>query len=480
VQVLSRYYAVNFMSLRLRLSLLYSAILALTLIVFGMGVYFALSQITYQNLKSTLASEAKDEAERVLQYSNNNGILRFPPRGVNWKYRTDVPYMQLCEPDGRVVDHIGNGVATEPLLPQTQLDAENSTSFVTPMPTNDGRLLVYSYPIIAKDGQPIGIVLAAQSLNGVDRTLGLLRNALVLGGSVVTLSAFGVGWVLSGTALRPINRLTATARRIGRERNFGRRVDYNGPPDEVGRLATTFNTMLTELQAAYAQVEHALQAQRRFVADASHELRTPLTTIRGNLGLLQRQPPISPADRDAVLADMVDETERMSRLVNDLLVLARTDAGRPLRSEPVSLKPLVDEMCRTAHALSTTHTIVCANDLDVAACGDEDALKQVVLILLDNALRYTPAHGTVTLATGVTGEHVTISVRDTGSGIPPDLLPHIFERFRRGDVARSGTGTGLGLSIAKALVDAQGGTIMVDSSQGHGSVFTVTLPRATA
>ncbi len=465
------------MSLRLRLSLLYSAILALTLIVFGVGVYVASAEITYGNLKNTLASEAENEANRVLQY----GTLRFPPRGVDSKYGTDLPYMQLCAPDGTVVAHSGEGVTPASLVtPSAHLNAENKKSYAVPVATDNGRLLVYTHPIVTRNGQLLGIMVAARSLNGLDNALGTLRTALITGGSVVTFLAFGVGWVLSGTALRPITRLTATARRIGAERNFGRRVDYSGPPDEVGRLATTFNTMLTELQAAYAQVEHALQAQRRFVADASHELRTPLTTIRGNLGLLQRQPPIDPADRDAVLADMVDETERMSRLVNDLLVLARTDAGRPLRSEPVPLQPLIDEMCRTAHALSTTHTIVCANDLDVAACGDEDALKQIVLILLDNALRYTPPPGTVTLGTGASGEQVTISVRDTGSGIAPDLLPHIFERFRRGDVARSGGGTGLGLSIAKALVDAQGGSIAVDSARGRGSIFTVTLPRATA
>ncbi len=463
------------MSLRLRLSLLYSAILALTLIVFGTGVYLALSQITYQNLKGTLASEAADEANRVLQF----GELQFPPRGGSSKFATDPSlFMQLCQPNG-------TPVAYSPNLPSALLPVSNEAlqkaAYGIPhydiASIDDERLLLYTKPIV-REQKVFGIVVAAQSLDSIDRTLGPLRTAFVTVGSVVTLFAFGVGWVLSGTALRPINRLTATARRIGRERDFGRRVDYTGPPDEVGRLATTFNTMLTELQAAYAQVEHALQAQRRFVADASHELRTPLTTIRGNLGLLQRQPPISPADHDAVLADMVDETERMSRLVNDLLVLARTDAGRALRNEPVPLKPLIDEMCRTAHALSTTHTIVCANELDVAACGDEDALKQVVLILLDNALRYTPSGGTVTLATGTSGQHVTISVRDTGPGIAPDLLPHIFERFRRGDVARSGTGTGLGLSIAKALVDAQGGTIAVDSASEHGSTFTVTLPRA--
>ena len=151
--------------------------------------------------------------------------------------------------------------------------------------------------------------------------------------------AFGVGWWLAGTALRPIKRITRTAQEIGAAQDFGRRVSYDGPPDEVGRLASTFNTMLSSLQAAY-------HTQRRFVADASHELRTPLTSIRGNLGLLKREPPIAETDRVAVIDDLVSESERLSRLVADLLTLARSDTGRPLRQEPVPLGPLVGDVIR--------------------------------------------------------------------------------------------------------------------------------------
>jgi signal transduction histidine kinase len=138
--------------------------------------------------------------------------------------------------------------------------------------------------------------------------------------------------LLAGAALRPIQHITETAQAIGAERDFGRRVEYAGPRDEVNWLARTFNAMLGELQGAYRQMEDSLQAQRRFAADASHELRTPLTTIRGNLGLLQREPPIAPEDRVAAINDMVDETERLMRLVNSLLLLARADAHQPLRA----------------------------------------------------------------------------------------------------------------------------------------------------
>lgn len=456
------------MSLRLRLSLLYSTILALTLIVFGVGVYLASAYLTYGTMEDTLKSAANGIVNSAnFQLTN----FRLPAQFAN-----NQTLAQTCDLQGNVLHRTGN--LALPLDPDQLTVIQQGQPFVIFQNVNDTRMLVYGTPVQGRNFS--GVLLVARDVTEQDRTLGVLRKSLLAGGSIVTLLAFGIGWVLSGTALRPINRITGTARAIGSERDFSQRVDYAGPRDEVGRLATTFNTMLTELQAAYAQVEHALQTQRRFVADASHELRTPLTSIRGNLGLLQRQPPINAADRDAVLDDMVDETERMGRLVNDLLTLARTDAGRPLRNEPVPLKPLIDDVCRTAHALSTTHTIMCMNDVDVAVCGDADAIKQIALILLDNALRYTPAPGTVTLATGVSGQQVTINVRDTGPGIAPDLLPHIFERFRRGDAARSGGGTGLGLAIAKALVDAQHGTINVNSTPERGSVFTVTLPRATA
>ncbi|MBV9788657.1 MAG: HAMP domain-containing histidine kinase, partial [Chloroflexi bacterium] len=285
-------------------------------------------------------------------------------------------------------------------------------------------------------------------------------------------------WVLSGIALRPIDRITHTAQAIGAERDFGRRVSYIGPHDEIGRLTTTFNEMLTELQSAYRQEAQALQAQRRFVADASHELRTPLTTIRGNIALLQREPPINDEDRIEVLSDMAGESERMSRLVNDLLMLARADAGRPLRSEAVAIKPLIEDVCRKVKVLAPQHNIDCSDLQELAVRGDEDAIKQVLLILLDNARKFTPPRGKITVSLTEQPEQIAIHVRDTGIGIDPTAIPHIFERFYRGDVSRTGGGAGLGLSIAQTLVKSQQGTLAVESTPGEGSVFTISLPKA--
>jgi len=319
----------------------------------------------------------------------------------------------------------------------------------------------------------------ARSLVEYDQSLNTLRGLLVSGSVLATMTTFGLGWVFAGAALRPINRITQTAQAIGAERNFDRRVNYSGPNDEVGRLATTFNEMLTELQSAYRHVEQALHAQRRFVADASHELRTPLTTIRGNLGLLERQPPISAEDRLAVMADTVEECDRVIRLINSLLVLARADSGLALRKEPIPIQPLVEDMCRQAKLLASERTVRCENVLDVSLLGDRDALKQVLLILLDNAIKYTPPSGTITIATAAREGQVAIHIRDTGQGILPAALPHIFERFYRVDAARARAGVGLGLAIAKELVEAHGGAITVESQPGQGSQFTVTLPNAS-
>ncbi len=215
------------------------------------------------------------------------------------------------------------------------------------------------------------------------------------------------------------------------------------------------------------------------MADASHELRTPLTSIRGNLALLRRDPPISEADRAAVLADTEEESERMSRLVHDLLQLARADAGRPLATEPLEAGTLIDEVCRQVRAIAPVRHIECDTAGTLSVLGDRDALRQVLLILLDNGLKFTPPSAGIWVSASDTADTVTISVRDSGPGIDPAALPHIFERFYRGDAARSGTGTGLGLAIARQLVNAQGGAIDVASHLGEGSVFTVTLPRAS-
>jgi signal transduction histidine kinase len=314
-------------------------------------------------------------------------------------------------------------------------------------------------------------VQVARPLTERNRTLQSLATTLISAGSLITLIAFGIGWVFSGVTFAPIHRMTQTAQGIGDERDFSRRVDYAGPQDEVGQLASTFNAMLTCLQDAFQKVEHSLQMQRDFVADVSHELRTPLTTLRGNLGLLRRKP--LDEEQTDILNDMVDESDRLIRLVNDLLQLARADAGRNLAKESVDVAVLLEETIRQARQLDSQRGINLESAPNLNVMGDRDAIKQVFLIALDNALKHSS--GDVNVTARQNGPRVEIRVQDFGEGISPEILEHVFERFYRGEETSTIPGSGLGLSIAKSLVEGMQGVIDIQSEPGKGSIMVIRL-----
>jgi signal transduction histidine kinase len=258
-------------------------------------------------------------------------------------------------------------------------------------------------------------------------SLNTLRLILVIGSSVVLLAAFAVGWLLAGEALRPTHRITRTARAIGAERTFSRRVEHQGPADEVGQPAVTFTEMLVELESGYRQLESALRAQRRFVADASHELRNPLTTVRGDIELLRREPPVEPAERLELLRDTTDEVEWLLRLINQLLVLARADVGLDMRREPVPLRPPLEDIRRQTKLISPGSRILC--DLppeQVAALGDRDALKQVLLILIGNAYVHTAPRTEIRVSAEALEGSVLVRAAAPGPGISPGALSHIL------------------------------------------------------
>ena len=468
------------MSIRLRLTLLFSAILALALTGFSAMLYGTQSQSMIAAEEHMLAEAARGLIERR-QFDERQFEDQPPPPPErdedvsDRRFGARTMYTQVVSPQGEVTNRSENlDEVTLPLSDAGWQAVQNGETWVETASVEDERLLIYSAPVV-EQGRTTEVVQIASSLAEQDQHLATLGRNLLIGSGAATIIAFGAGWVLSGAALRPVHRITQTAYAIGAERDFGRRVDHAGPNDEIGQLATTFNAMLAELQVAYRQVEQSLQQQRQFVADVSHELRTPLTTIRGNLALLRREPSISPDDKADVMDDMVGETERLIRLVNDLLTLAHAEAGRQLRREPVPVKPLVEDVCRQAKTLAPDRTITCALLPDAAVAGDQDALKQVLLSLMDNALKHTT--GPIAVTATATEKDVAVSIQDAGPGIEPDVLPHVFERFYRGREARTKPGIGLGLPIAKTLIEAQGGTIAVDGNPGQGNVFTVTLPR---
>jgi len=456
------------LSIRLRLTLLYCLILALTLMALSLALYFKISNDTMSLVDDALRAE---ELRIIESPWFKLGQIAYSTQ----KLAAAEVYVQTLDLEGKILDRTENlGDFTIPITPATYNRVSDGEFQIETVTVDSGQLRVFSKRVKDIHGS-IGIIQVGRSLTDYDQTLETLRRLLMIGILFGLIVAFGMGWLLAGVTLRPIARIASTAQRIGRDCDFNRRVENSGYNDELGQLVITINEMLSKLQEAYQNVNHTLQAQRRFVADASHELRTPLTTIRGNLELLRRDPPITKEDQNAAVSDMVEESERLIRLVNDLLVLARTDAGYRLQSIPVALQPLVREVCRQVQSLGPDRPITCNAVKDIAVLGDRDALKQILLIFLDNAFKYT--QGAIRLYATSQGQQVAICVTDSGPGMDAQRLEHIFDRFYRGDEARSGSGVGLGLSIASALAEAQNGQIRVESQQDRGSTFSVVLPK---
>jgi signal transduction histidine kinase len=345
-----------------------------------------------------------------------------------------------------------------------------------------------SYTETSAGSRVIGIELVGESLQRQDDVLKLFNQLLRTAGAGGVLLATWGGWLLAGRALAPVNRITSTADAIARQgdaqESLQTRLDVNESGDELARLAITFNDMLE-------RIERAFLGQRRFVADASHELRTPLTAIRGNVDVLLRHASsgreLEPDDLQESLGDMKRESARMARLIDDLLLLARTDAegiGHMVRPEPVSLEVVAREAFRTGESLANGQRMHLTIRQPLMIYGDGDRLVQVMIILLDNAVRHTPPGGTVDLiidaADAMDGKLLCarIQVVDSGEGIPPEHLSHLFERFYRveGSRSRQAGGSGLGLAIALAIVRGHNGWIEVESPEGKGTHITVWLP----
>lgn len=465
------------MSLRLRLTLWYTGILAAALILVSVAVYFTLWFTLNQQTNDFLNARAQQYA-RALIFVGVGGpgpASRIREQIANFNPDT---YAQFVTRDGSRFSNTTNLPSGWP-VDKSIIDRALRTGQTVPQTVRLGdiTLRIDNFPLNTPDGQPFGVLQLGRDITQQQSSLAGLREVLILAGLSGILAAFGAGWLLARQALRPIGRVAQTAQDIGDSRDFARRVAYKGPNDELGRLCTTFNDMLGHIQDAYQQIENALQAQRRFVADASHELRTPLTTIRGNIGLLSAAPEVSNQDREEALEDMSSEAERMSRLVSNLLVLARADAGLHIAKQPVHLEDVMQEVYRQARVLSNGVALRLDPPEEAEVVGSPDYLKQLLLILVDNAIKNTPSGGEVRIGDPIEDGYVRLTVSDTGRGIPAEAMPHIFERFYQADKSRTGGGTGLGLAIAKWIADEHEGRIEVQSQVGAGSTFTVWLPR---
>lgn len=330
---------------------------------------------------------------------------------------------------------------------------------------------VHAYRLVNAEGA-FGLVQIIGDAQFINDTVSDVQAALIIVGAVAVVLSLLAGYVIAISGMRPLERVVQVAAKIEAE-DLGRRIHAENAPAEVQRLSDTFDAMLDRLETAFA-------AQRDFVMDMSHELRTPLAALRGNIDVLLLDESLDAESRDQ-LQRMSREVQRMIRLTSNLLYSAHAEAGREVAKAPVELDVLVLEACRQARALRPEVSLKIAEEDQVTVTGDYDLLKQVVLNLLDNALKYSGPGTTVTVS--VTGDEreAWVTVVDQGQGISPEQLPHIFERMYRAENGqRRTTGAGLGLSISDWIARAHGGRITVESESGVGSTFTLVLPREAA
>ena len=330
-----------------------------------------------------------------------------------------------------------------------------------------GRVRAAAVPLML-EGHQIGTLVVAASKTRLRTILSALQWRIATASSVGLLLAIAVGYSVVRRSLRPLTLMVRQIASIQASGDLSQRVGPTGVEDEVGQLASTFDRMLARLQDAF-------RVQRQFLSDASHQLRTPLAVVRGHLEILQQQK-LTPAQAQRALGIATAGLDDMAKVVQDLLLLARLDEGIPLERRAVDVDLILREAVLRALPPSARAATIDAQP-SLVALGDPDRLVQVLSNLITNAVQHGGSGVAINLAARQDGTHVTITVSDTGPGIPPDELPHIFERFYRGAQARRHSGgVGLGLPIAASLVQAMDGEISAHSSGGHGTTFTIVLP----
>ncbi|MGN6033339.1 MAG: ATP-binding protein [Thermomicrobiales bacterium] len=486
-------------SLRFRLTAWFTLMLIVILVTFGVMLRTVLLQSLENDVNQRLLNSAPQIPTQTQVYLTNDANSPYsvvPPDFQNLVLSGIWAAMILVNQTdaGYSLSYIEDPKPTIP-DPEDSLKSLDYTNVLTTgkpevqTTTVDGkpaRVVLYPFDNIGL-GRVTAIAVVGQSDESLNKTIDLLTQILLLTGGIGMLAAAGIGWIVAGQALAPIGRIIRAADQIALNQNdvsLSKRLPVPRSSDELALLALTFNNMLERLEAAFA-------AQQRFVADASHELRTPLTAMRGNVDVLLRQLRSGREVPHDVLEESLDdvhrEGDRMGRLITDLLTLARTDAsglGARTAMVPVQLEVVAQEAFRTGQALARGQDLVLDIRKPVVVIGEADKLTQVVIILLENAIRHTPEGGTITLtldeipASGDDPAAATISVEDSGEGITAEHLPHLFERFYRVEGARSRAsgGTGLGLSIALSIVREHEGWIDVESGPGLGTIFTISIP----
>jgi two-component system OmpR family sensor kinase len=512
-----------YIPLPFRLTFFYTCILGLALWGFGWLVYGQAEQRAYQNLDATLSSRATSVqlGKELLAGSsstnaNNTNSIPAVLSSVNGLGEDGVAIevldahlnllagTSISQNDGlqpSVDSIIDSPVPWDTHAIQTLLASNGRETSVYSTITYDHQQ-VRVYTLLSTAFGVTHFIQAAQAETSIAQSLSNLRLLLLQGGFLVLLFATLGGLLIGYGTLTSVRRITHTARQISQSGNFSQRLPLARASlikhDEFATLTTTFNEMLASLENTYQQ-------QQRFLADASHALRAPITSLRCNLDLLATAPDLPPQEVQAALDDARAEAERMGKLVNDLLLLARNDEaswGQHKQHGDVGVGDVPEAQSYQSVDLDSLlldifrqYRLLDANKHDgrraaphlslqhitpAQIYGDANKLRQAIVALLDNAMKYTPPEGTVSLALSIEGDYAQLVVSDTGLGIATQDLPHIFERFYRAESAQSKSGSGLGLPIAQGIVQEHSGCIEVASTPDIGSTFTIRLPLLTS
>jgi two-component system OmpR family sensor kinase len=480
-----------FHSIRTKLTLWYTALLGIMLVSF--------SGISYVFTRSTLS----DNLDRSLHSEVTwvNGFIEPQAKKVRLKRSALLELQQLkksapapeetaqISTDSAAVDEIWNQIYQHTILsPRRQyiqiLDRNGDLLYRSPSLGKQSLQFTdipYGWIKLATthndEGQELRIastqndyvkILVAYPLEELNEVLdGIFSIFLILAPVALLISVIG-GWFLAHRSLKPVDTITKTAREISAQ-NLNQRLPAQAVDDELGRLTATFNDMIGRLQESFSQIQ-------QFSADASHELRTPLTIMRGEIEVALRRKRLPTPTRE-LLTSVHDELVRLSSIVESLMILIKTESGRlAFQFSDIALDEMIRELMEDTQVLASTKKIsVESLQLDhVTIRGDAARLKQLILNLIENAIKYTPQRGTITFAVMREANEAVVSISDTGIGIPKRDLQKVFDRFYR--VKSDGSGSGLGLAIAKWIAEAHHGTIRVSSREKKGSTFTVSLP----
>ena len=452
------------MSLRLRLTMLYATLMGAILFVIGMAVLMVVSILLLNQIDDHLESVQESIVENITVGPLGKVEINF----ANTELGPDV-YVQVWSLVGELQSSFGNfgNFENKPFDPDS---LRITHPIYRNLNTEDWHIRVLSIPLKQR-GHIIAVLQIASDLEVFDEIRANLLDVISIIWIVAVLFSGVIVWLTLGQSLKPLEAITKTAEQINRADDLSRRIPYYGPAhNEIGSLVGSFNQTLERLETLFT-------SQQRLLADVSHELRTPLTVIKGNVDLMRRMKSL---DTES-LTSIDQEAGRLSRLVGGLLLLAQAESGKlALAMQRVELDLLLTEVFQEMSILAGNRVRVHLNEIDqVYVNGDRDRLKQVLINLVANAIQYTPQGGDIFLSLETIKEQARIICRDTGPGIPPEDLPHIFERFYRAEKSRTRgktTSFGLGLSIANWIVERHGGRIEVNSREGVGTTFAIWLP----